>query len=193
MALGLIAAGLPIFVARRAYTGGQRDWTGGTGGTGYWLPKEWQQTQPDPSTLDRYEPGDALCVVTGHGLDLLDFDPRNGGDATRAKLIAADHMPTILASASTPSGGRHDFVRSACRGRGDPPEAFWRFGQPTGLSLPSWDPAHRLTSGHCQVITTRLTGHLVALVRVGAEFKNGNLVERPDDTAQESGGDQQVA
>jgi len=31
--------------------------------------------------------------------------------------------------------------------------------------------------------------HLVALVRAGAEFKNGKLVERPD----ESGGDQQVA
>jgi putative transposase len=31
--------------------------------------------------------------------------------------------------------------------------------------------------------------HLVALVRVGATFENGKLVERPD----ESGGDQQAA
>jgi transposase-like protein len=35
--------------------------------------------------------------------------------------------------------------------------------------------------------------HLVALVRAGATFKNGVLVERDDDTTEESGGDQQVA
>jgi len=35
--------------------------------------------------------------------------------------------------------------------------------------------------------------HLVALVRAGAVFEKGILVERPDDTSQESGGDQQVA
>ena len=35
--------------------------------------------------------------------------------------------------------------------------------------------------------------HLVALVRAGAEFKNGILVERPDEQPEESGGDQQVA
>ena len=35
--------------------------------------------------------------------------------------------------------------------------------------------------------------HLVALVRAGAEFKNGKLVERPDDSGDQIGGDQQVA
>ena len=35
--------------------------------------------------------------------------------------------------------------------------------------------------------------HLVALVRAGAVFEKGIRVERPDDTSQESGGDQQVA
>ncbi len=35
--------------------------------------------------------------------------------------------------------------------------------------------------------------HLVALVRAGATFKNGKLIERPDDEHEESGGDQQVA
>lgn len=36
--------------------------------------------------------------------------------------------------------------------------------------------------------------HLVALVRAGATFKNGVLVERDDDQpSHESGGDQQVA
>jgi len=31
------------------------------------------------------------------------------------------------------------------------------------------------------------------MVRAGAAFKKGILVERPDDRSQESGGDQQVA
>jgi putative transposase len=35
--------------------------------------------------------------------------------------------------------------------------------------------------------------HLVALVRAGARFEQGRLVERPDGTGPESGGDQQVA
>ena len=35
--------------------------------------------------------------------------------------------------------------------------------------------------------------HLVALVRAGATFQKGRLVERPDESAEETGGDQQVA
>ena len=35
--------------------------------------------------------------------------------------------------------------------------------------------------------------HLVALVRAGAKFKKGKLVERPDESATDPGGDQQVA
>lgn len=35
--------------------------------------------------------------------------------------------------------------------------------------------------------------HLVALVRAGATFKNGVLVERDDDQTPESGEEQQVA
>ena len=35
--------------------------------------------------------------------------------------------------------------------------------------------------------------HLVALVRAGATFERGILIERPEDTNPESGGDQQVA
>ena len=35
--------------------------------------------------------------------------------------------------------------------------------------------------------------HLVALVRAGATFEKGKLVERPDESGQEIGGDQQVA
>jgi transposase-like protein len=35
--------------------------------------------------------------------------------------------------------------------------------------------------------------HLVALVRAGARFEKGQLVERPDEPAQQNGGDRQVA
>jgi putative transposase len=35
--------------------------------------------------------------------------------------------------------------------------------------------------------------HLVARVRAGAVFEKGKLVERPDQSAAESGGDRQVA
>ena len=35
--------------------------------------------------------------------------------------------------------------------------------------------------------------HLVALVRAGATFKNGKLVERPDESPSEIGDDQHVA
>lgn len=35
--------------------------------------------------------------------------------------------------------------------------------------------------------------HLVALVRAGATFKNGKLIERPDESGDQTGGDQQVA
>ena len=35
--------------------------------------------------------------------------------------------------------------------------------------------------------------HLVALVRAGATFKKGKLVERPEETSHDSGGDQHVA
>jgi hypothetical protein len=39
-------------------------------------------------------------------------------------------------------------------------------------------------------VAGRQRTHLVALVRVGAVFKNGKLIERPDES---EGGDQQVA
>ncbi len=35
--------------------------------------------------------------------------------------------------------------------------------------------------------------HLVALVRAGAKFEKGILVERPDELTHETGGDQHVA
>ncbi|GAB3196621.1 hypothetical protein GCM10027062_06360 [Nocardioides hungaricus] len=70
-----------------------------------------------------------------------------------------------------------------------------------GPRAPSGMPAHEnrqnqvsTVSGDCHALNAP---HLVALVRAGAAFKNGVLVERDDDqaddNADESGGEQQVA
>jgi len=94
----LAAAGIPIFVARR--NPAMR--------IGFTLPDRWQHTIPDPSVVDSWRSGDALCMVCGHGLDLVDIDPRNGGT-----LAALDGIcPDVYARAATPSGGEHLLVKS---------------------------------------------------------------------------------
>lgn len=108
----LVAMGVPVFVARPVFREGERDWKGGTGGCGYYLPSGWQTTRPDPANVDAWRPGDALCAVMGHGLDLLDIDPRNGGDGSRENLQGRGVWPRVYAVASTPSGGSHEFIAS---------------------------------------------------------------------------------
>lgn len=111
VARGLIRAGVPVFVAKPARdASGAWDPTGGTGGTGYVLPTAWQRTPADLSTLDDFEPGDALGMVCGHGVDVVDVDPRNGGDASLSEIAAAGIMPTALGEAATPSDGTHYLV-----------------------------------------------------------------------------------
>lgn len=94
----LAAAGIPIFVAPAAP--GSR--------LGFRLPVGWETTTADPAVVDAWTPGDALCLVTGHGLDLLDVDLHKGGDPTGIEGGA----PTSYAAALTPSGGVHSFIRS---------------------------------------------------------------------------------
>lgn len=94
----LAAAGVPIFLAApSAYAK-----------VGFALPENWEQTVPDPAVLDAWRPGMAVCAVTGCGLDLLDFDPRNGGD-TNAMDVPAPHS---YGAAFTPSEGVHSFIAS---------------------------------------------------------------------------------
>lgn len=119
IARDLIAAGVPVFAARPAMRDGVWQPDGGTGGSGYWLPQHWQRTVPTPAWLDpaavgfadrAWRPGWGLAAVTGHGVDLVDVDPRHGGDATRAALLAASLWPRAWGVSATPSGGRHEFV-----------------------------------------------------------------------------------
>jgi Bifunctional DNA primase/polymerase, N-terminal len=98
VARSLAAADIPVFVA---YPDPDKP--------GDYKPRgEWQKTSPNPAYVDAWRPGLALCAVMGQGLDLIDIDPRNGGDPQALNRI----MPEVLAVAATPSGGEHNFVRS---------------------------------------------------------------------------------
>ncbi len=110
IARDLAACGVPIFVAKPALKGGEWDPEGGSGGCGYRLPRGWQNTRPSVATVDAWRPGEALCAVMGHALDLLDVDPRNGGDQARPGLLAAGIWPSVYAVADTPSDGTHEFI-----------------------------------------------------------------------------------
>jgi hypothetical protein len=111
VARDLIKAGIPVFVAKPATNAdGSWDPDGGHNGCGYWLPKDWQRTEPDPRVLEGYRPGYALGMVCGHKLDGVDTDPRNGGDESRAALDADGAMPRVYGTATTPSGGTHELV-----------------------------------------------------------------------------------
>jgi hypothetical protein len=96
IARGLIQRGIPVFVAKPS---DKPDAV-----YGYVLPNRWQHTPPDPSVLDDWKPGDALGMVAGHTLDVIDVDPQNGGSAGDVP------MPISYGTARTPNGGTHDLV-----------------------------------------------------------------------------------
>lgn len=113
IAYRLVRHGVPVLLARQSCNSrGHRDYTGGTANIGFWLPRGWQEAAPDPTEVERWRPGDGLLMVTGCGIDVLDIDPRNGGDVTFGALREAGCVPRILATAATPSGGEHHLVRS---------------------------------------------------------------------------------
>lgn len=92
-ARALARHGVPLFVAR----------PDPTARLGFALPSRWEAAEADPATVDLWQPGWALCAVTGVALDLVDVDPRSGGEA-------GDWLPFPYAVADTPSGGRHYWV-----------------------------------------------------------------------------------
>lgn len=102
----LIALGVPVFIARPAGIGQ------GTGRCGYWLPGGWETTLATPATLDGWTPEHAVAAVCGHGLDVIDVDPRNGGLATYDAILNAGAMPAVYATVRTPRNGTHYYVAS---------------------------------------------------------------------------------
>lgn len=110
VARDLIRHGAPIFAARPAVDeAGAWIPDGGTGKCGYWLPKGWENTEPDEAVIEGYRPGDALGMVQTL-TNALDVDPRHGGDDSRNGLVSAGLWPLVLGVAATPSGGTHELV-----------------------------------------------------------------------------------
>ncbi len=96
----LARAGVPIFVAR-AIPGRPGEFR---------RPEGWQRTAPDPTIVDTWQPGDALCAVGGGPADWLDCDAYNGGAQSRDELIMGGAWPTSYGQQETPSGGTHDII-----------------------------------------------------------------------------------
>lgn len=99
VARSLVKAGVPVFVAPPADEPGT-----------YRIPKGWQHTRPSLIELTRWRVGWALGMVGGHGWDVLDIDPRNGGNQSWQQLREQHATPTIFGSAATPSGGLHHII-----------------------------------------------------------------------------------
>jgi hypothetical protein len=114
IARAMARAGIPMFVAPPC-----RCSQGCRGRTsGFHLPPRWEHTTPDPSAVDGWQPGWALCAVGGHACDFLDVDPRNGGAESAAELQRAGAWPVSYGSQATPSGGRHELIQPLRAGKG---------------------------------------------------------------------------
>lgn len=92
-------AGIPLFAAAPA-----------NNDIGFRLPDGWEQSVADPGVVDQWREGWALCAVGGWGLDFIDIDPRNGGDASYAALNGT--APCSYGWVATPSGGFHSYISS---------------------------------------------------------------------------------
>ena len=74
--------------------------------------KNWQATVPSHAKINRFRQGEALCAVTGVSYDVLDYDPRNGGELSLKQLdrdLGSDG-PSKFWEVKTPSGGRHLWI-----------------------------------------------------------------------------------
>lgn len=134
IARGLVQAGVPLFVAPPHVDGECVPWCKGTSVSGFHLPRRWETSTPTLDVVNRWRPGWALCAVMGHRIDLLDVDPRNGGDTTVGGLKAAGAWPTSYGQAATPSGGTHDFIAALAVGSRDniAPGVDVKGGRPDG-------------------------------------------------------------
>lgn len=104
--------GVPVFVAPPNPDYGRTLPDGAPDRREYLLPTGWQHTTPDPAALDAWRPGCAVCIVTGHGVDGVDVDTKNGAEVTEQRERLAALGVEVLAIVITPSGGAHFYVRS---------------------------------------------------------------------------------
>jgi len=97
--------GVPVFAGRLTADGkpdkGDRRWA------------RWQNRKPDHGAVESWNPGDALCAVTGVVFDVLDWDPRNdvgGASFKRLSDDLGDDGPVVYWTVRTPRGGRHSYI-----------------------------------------------------------------------------------
>lgn len=102
-AVRLIESGVPVFVAKPVPASYDRR-------SEFFLPKGWQRTKPDVRVLEEWRPGYAVCAVTGIKFDVLDIDPRNGGEESLKLLRMIRVMPPFKGEVATPSGGQHFYI-----------------------------------------------------------------------------------
>jgi hypothetical protein len=102
----LVQLGCPLFVAKPdSMRSGE-----------FHYPRDWQAWRPRLDVVDRWRPGDALCMVTGVVYDVIDVDPRNGGAqgiqelATTLRWDDGTPGPESYAQVATPSEGEHIYI-----------------------------------------------------------------------------------
>ena len=52
-----------------------------------------------------------IGIATGHRFDVIDVDPKAGGNESLTELLAAHRIPTVHAVARTGSGGLHLYIK----------------------------------------------------------------------------------
>jgi hypothetical protein len=103
LACRLIGIGIPVIALPRALSG-KGEWV---------MPKGYTTFSADLRHLGKWTPDHGLALITGHGLDAVDVDTKNGASAGAeyARLQACDVR--VLAETRTPSGGAHFYVLSS--------------------------------------------------------------------------------
>lgn len=113
IAHNLADMGVPIFTAHRNSLTGD-----------FLYPKDWQHTQAGGMShnwIERWRPGMALCMVTGVVFDVLDVDPRNGGNwQDLFQVLAPTGFPRTYGHQCTPSDGDHYLIGRTHLAKGKP-------------------------------------------------------------------------
>jgi hypothetical protein len=138
--------GMPVFAARLNEDGNpeRRDQR--------W--QRWQRTRPDYAPVDGWNPGDAMCAVTGIIFDVLDVDPRNGGldSFTQLSDDLGENGPEVFWEVKTPSGGFHMYIAALGIGshNGFMPGIDLKGGKQdkTGRGFVFLPPTHRKDGGY---------------------------------------------
>jgi hypothetical protein len=104
LAREFISNGVPVFVAKPV----PLNWTGRTE---FFYPEDWPYLDADEKHLEGWKANWAVCAVTGIEFDVLDIDPRNGGNLIEQTLRANAMMPPPRGTVLTPSGGRHYYIK----------------------------------------------------------------------------------